>query len=112
MSVESSPAKMHRLSSIRLHRLKEIADVLGVSVDALTASAQPHILHTDEDGTCWFLTTDTQGVPVVRCTRGSAAGQGATEESILSVLMRDIGSPQHQALVALIDRLLAMHLAR
>lgn len=94
------------------HRLREIANVLGISVSELTASAQPRTLHMEDDGTCWFLITDTQGTPVVRCTYGSAAGHGTTEESVPSFLARDAGTPQHRALIALINSLLVMHLAR
>lgn len=112
MSATLVPFEATRPPPVGSRRLQEIADVLGVSVDALTAPAQSHILHTNEDGTCWLLTIGRQSLPVVRCTCGSAAGHGTTEESVSSFLARDVGSPQHQALIALIDSLLVMHLAR
>jgi hypothetical protein len=111
MTVTSVPFGRSRPSSISPYRLQQIADVLGLPVDAFTAAAQSHILHTSENGTCWLLTIDTWGLPVVRCMRGSAAGQQATEESILSFLTRDPGTPQHRALIALVDHLLTRHLA-
>lgn len=112
MNVASFPAKIPRPPSYRLRRLNEIADVLGVSVDTFTAPAQPYVLHTGEDATYWLLTTDPQGVPVVRCTHDPATGYGTTEESVPDFLIRNAGTPQHQALTELIDSLLVMHLAR
>ncbi|TNC05411.1 hypothetical protein FF100_35785 [Methylobacterium terricola] len=112
MNVVSFPAKMPLQPSVTSRRLGEIADALGVSVDTFTAPAQPHVLHTGADGTHWLLTTDSQGAAIVRCVCSSAAGYSATEESVASFLMRNPGTPQHQALATLIDRLLVMHLAR
>lgn len=112
MSAASVPSEKPLPSSVSPRRLQQIADVLGVSADFFNTPAQSHILHTSENGTRWLLTIDTQGLPVVRGTCGLAAGQRTTEESISSFLTRGAGTPQHEALVALIDYLLAMHLTR
>lgn len=92
------------------NRLRELAESLGVPIEAFRESKELQHLNVDEDGTRWFLTLDVQGRPVVRRV-GEGADQGTTEETVASFLRRDEGSPQREALIALIDRLLVMHLA-
>ncbi|TNC08776.1 hypothetical protein FF100_28475 [Methylobacterium terricola] len=89
--------------------MNEIAGVLGVSVDTFSATAQLHVLHTGEDGERWLLELDGQGTPTIRLD-SPAAEQGTPGESVQAFLAREVGSPQHQALAALIDRLLTGHL--
>lgn len=91
------------------NRLRELAESLGVPIEAFRESKELQHLSVDKDGTRWFLTLDVQGRPVVRRV-GEGADQTATEETVVSFLRRGEGSPQHEALIALIDRLLVMHL--
>ncbi|WP_146221737.1 MULTISPECIES: hypothetical protein [Methylobacteriaceae] len=96
-------------STSETNRLRELAESLGVPIDAFRESKETQHLSVDEDGTQWFLTLDVQGRPVVRRV-GEGASQNTTEETIASFLRRGEGSRQREALIALIDRLFVMHL--
>ncbi|WP_157914123.1 hypothetical protein [Methylorubrum populi] len=91
------------------NRLRELADVLGVPVNAFWASKECYQLHVDADGTRWLLTLDAQGRPIVRRI-GADADQNTIEESASQFLRRDRETPQRDALIALIDLLLTAHL--
>ena len=94
-------------STSETNRLRELAESLGVPIDAFRESKETQHLNVDEDGTQWFLTLDARGRPVVR---RFGADQNTTEETVASFLRRDEGSRQREALTALIDRLLVVHL--
>lgn len=111
MSVALFPTKTSRKSSMKKCRLTEIATILGVSEDVFRKPANPYVIYTGDDGTCWLLDLDDQGAPTVRMD-SPAAGQNNAEENVSAFLARDLGSPQHQALIELIDHLLVIHLAR
>lgn len=103
-------AESSRKFSMTTHRLNEIANVLGVSVKVFDDPAKSYVLHVGEDGARWLLEIGVQGGPVVRFD-SARAGQDQVRENIQVFLAHDIGSPQHQALVRIIDNLLTMHLA-
>lgn len=110
MSVALFPAKIPRKPPVRLRRLDEIAAALGVPASAFSEPTKPRVLYISEGGDRWLLELDGQGTPTIRLD-SPAVEQGTPGESIQAFLARDVGSPQHQALVALIDHLLVVHLA-
>lgn len=89
------------------NRLRELADVLGVPVNAFWTSKECYHLHAEADGTRWLVTLDEQGRPVVRRIDGD---QGTREECVSLFLRHDGETPQHDAMIALIDLLLRTHL--
>lgn len=91
-------------------RLHEIAALLGMPVAKFNAADQPHLLYASENGDCWLLCSP-HDQPIVRHIGNSASGQHVTDTDVLGFLMRDIGSPQHQALTTLLDQILMVHLA-
>lgn len=101
----------HRIGTLGGNRLHEIADLLGLPVDKFAAPLEPHRLHADADGQCWLLMRDAAGTPIVRYVGGPAAGGQVTDARVAAFLTRDPGSPQHRALVALIDSVLGAYLA-
>ncbi len=112
MSAASVPSEKPLSSSVSPRRLQQIADVLGVSADFFNTPAQSHILHTSENGTRWLLTIVTQGLPVVRCTCGFSSRVANDRGEHLELPHARSRHPSDEALVALIDYLLAMHLTR
>ncbi|WP_288588323.1 hypothetical protein [uncultured Methylobacterium sp.] len=103
--------KSSRNFSMTTHRLNEIASVLGVSVEVFDDPVKPYVLHVGEDGARWLLEIGDRGEPAVRLD-STGAGREQVREGIQAFLAHDVGSPQHRALVALIENLLTMHLAR
>lgn len=94
------------------NRLRELADVLGVPVNAFWTSKECYHLHAEADGTRWLVTLDEQGRPVVRRIDGDqgTGDQGTREECVSLFLRHDGETPQHDAMIALIDLLLRAHL--
>lgn len=91
------------------NRLRELADVLGVPVAAFRNSKDCYHLHVDPAGTRWILTLDAQGKPIVRRSGGDD-GQTSIEECVFLFLRREEETPQRDALIALIERLLTTQL--
>lgn len=91
------------------NRLRELADVLGVPVAAFRNSKDCYRLHVDPTGTRWILTLDAQGKPIVRRIGGDA-DQKSIEECVFLFLRRGEETPQRDALIALIERLLTTQL--
>jgi hypothetical protein len=100
---------MHHSSNASLNT---IADLLGVPVDAFSALPAVRVLHASRNGDQWLLLNGRNGVPTVRHIGNAASGGHATEYDVSAFLARDAGSPQHAALVALIDDALSAYLAR
>ncbi|MEN3209974.1 hypothetical protein PUR23_08000 [Methylorubrum populi] len=90
-------------------RLRELADVLGVPVAAFHNSKECYHLHVDPAGTRWILTLDAQGKPIVRRSGGDD-GQTSIEECVFLFLRREEETPQRDALIALIERLVTTQL--
>ncbi|WP_186812917.1 hypothetical protein [Methylorubrum extorquens] len=90
-------------------RLRELADALGVPVAAFEVSKEFQPLNADADSNHWLLMLDIKGKPVIRRI-GEDAGQNTMEERVSVFLQREEESPARDALTALIDQLLVMHL--
>lgn len=93
------------------HRLRAIATLLNIPVEAFSRPVEPYLLHGSENGDRWFLRRGPEGAPIVQHVGNPASGGYVTERSVLKFLERDHGSPQHQAMHALIERLLMVQLA-
>lgn len=105
-----SPSRCNQLTFMTdSMRLRELADALGVPVAAFEISKEFQHLNVDTDGNRWLLTLDMQGKPVVRRI-GEDADQNTMEERVSVFLRRDEGGPLRDALTALIDQLLVVHL--
>ncbi|WP_440318653.1 hypothetical protein [Methylorubrum thiocyanatum] len=91
------------------NRLRELADVLGVPVAAFRNAKDCYHLHVDPAGTRWILTLDAQGKPIVRRNSGDD-GQTSVDECAFLFLRREEETPQRDALIALIERLLTTQL--
>ncbi|MCJ2012203.1 hypothetical protein [Methylobacterium sp. J-076] len=90
--------------------LQRIAAALGVPVDALFVPPDQLLFHTGPDGTQWLLGNAAPGSPTGCCVCVHAPERIPAEEDVATFLVQNLDSPQGQALAALIDRVLTMHL--
>lgn len=91
--------------------LREIADTLCIAEDAFFAPYGSLLLNVDADGTRCILMSDAQNIPFVRHVTSTAAGEKVTDEQVIAFLARNPDGRHQQVLAALINSLLAQHLA-
>lgn len=105
MSHANSPGitSRHRL-------LQRVAVTLGVPVDAFGAPPEGQLFHIGADGTRWLLVCDAPGSPTVRCLSARNDDRPIEHEGVIAFVVRNLDSPQGQALAALVDRVLTLHL--
>lgn len=113
MSAAPGPPSPHEPAPRSLQLLQQIADTLGVGIDALheplDAPREPfahHLLHRAEDGTLWFLVSGPDGRPAVRQVGIASGHLGTADEPVDRFAARSGHTPQGRALTTLIDRLL------
>lgn len=104
----------------RLHRspnripyerlLQQIAEAIGVDTEAFYRPAGELMFHADADGTRWVLIDNAHGSPAVRCVSIKELDYAEPDETIAIFLAKNSTSPQGQALFALIDQALSIHL--
>lgn len=90
--------------------LQRVAVALGVPVDAFYVLPEQHIFHMSAAGSRWILSSGARGVPTVSCLSSQASDQIAEGEPVTAFLIRNLDRPEGQALAALIERMLTMHL--
>lgn len=110
MSTDSTSRCNQLTSMTDSMRLRELADALGVPVTAFAVSKEFQHLAVDTDSNRWLLMLDKQGKPVIRRI-GEDTNQNTMEERVWVFLRREQESPARDALTALIDQLLVMHLS-
>lgn len=90
--------------------LQRIAAALGVSVTDFYVLPEQHVFYVGADGSRWLLANSTPDSSIVRRLGDNLLDGDATEQSIADFLVTHPGTPQGQALVQLIERVLSMHL--
>ncbi|WP_454104325.1 hypothetical protein [Methylorubrum extorquens] len=110
MSTDSLPRCNQLTSMTDSMRLRELADALGVPVAAFAVSKEFQHLAVDTDSNLRLLMLDIQGKPVIRRI-GEDTNQNTMEERVSVFLRREEEGPALDALTALIDQLLVMHLS-
>lgn len=86
--------------------LRQIADALGVGVEAFQENPGRHLFHTAEDGTRWLVIPDAEGQAVVQQTSIITGCPTTADVPVAQFLAADLQTPQGQALEALINNLL------
>lgn len=106
LSPPSQPATDRRSRDL----LQEIADALGVEVEAFQPRPVGHLFHTEADGTTWVIVPGANSLPVVRRRSASANASDAADLSVAAFLADHRQTPEGEALGALVDRVLLTYL--
>jgi hypothetical protein len=106
----SSPLSPQQPAQRSRQLLQQIANTLGVEIEAFVVDHARHLIHTADDATQWFLALGSEGSPVVRMVTGNSDDIGVEDEPVTQFLVRHLQTPQGQALEALINHLLVTSL--
>lgn len=86
-------------------RLQLIGELLEIPVASFFENVDRHPLCDGREGEQWFITRSASGLPVVRHVCGPSSGRQEVDIDLRTFLARDIGSPQHEAAMRLVETL-------